>query len=261
MLIRHSRLHSGVRPYRCNRCGQEFSRSDHLNTHLRTHTGEKPYSCPHPKCSYAACRKDMITRHLKVHNKTRISLSFDHSMTTSGGGATTSSSQTSTGLPHDSSSSSPFTSGASGALGGFPHSAASFDAASSSLSYSSCSNNPSPTGGLLLDEYSTSAKRGHEMLKNETTIWRKVKKYIYINNSFCQKSKIKTGVWKKNKQQKQNLKKILNDLKNDLFLFCLYIFQICTKLSEKKINFFLSSKLKREKRILFYFNCLMLSSF
>lgn len=77
MLIRHSRLHSGVRPYRCNRCGQEFSRSDHLNTHLRTHTGEKPYSCPHPKCTYAACRKDMITRHMKVHNKTRISLSFD----------------------------------------------------------------------------------------------------------------------------------------------------------------------------------------
>ena len=40
MLIRHSRLHSGVRPYKCNRCGQEFSRSDHLNTHLRTHTGK-----------------------------------------------------------------------------------------------------------------------------------------------------------------------------------------------------------------------------
>lgn len=79
MLIRHSRLHSGIRPYRCNRCGQEFSRSDHLNTHLRTHTGEKPYSCPHPKCTYAACRKDMITRHLKVHNKNKISLglSFD----------------------------------------------------------------------------------------------------------------------------------------------------------------------------------------
>lgn len=77
MLIRHSRLHSGIRPYRCNRCGQEFSRSDHLNTHLRTHTGEKPYSCPFPKCTYAACRKDMITRHLKVHNKNRLSQSFD----------------------------------------------------------------------------------------------------------------------------------------------------------------------------------------
>ena len=40
MLIRHSRLHSGVRPYKCNLCGQEFSRSDHLNTHQRTHTGK-----------------------------------------------------------------------------------------------------------------------------------------------------------------------------------------------------------------------------
>jgi uncharacterized Zn-finger protein len=40
MLIRHSRLHSGVRPYKCNQCGQEFSRSDHLNTHQRTHTGK-----------------------------------------------------------------------------------------------------------------------------------------------------------------------------------------------------------------------------
>lgn len=210
MLIRHSRLHSGVRPYRCNRCGQEFSRSDHLNTHLRTHTGEKPYSCPHPKCTYAACRKDMITRHLKVHNKTRISLSFDHSMTTLGGTTpSSSSSQTCNGLPHDSSSSSPFTSGGgSGALlGGFPHSAASFDAASSSLSYSSCSNNPSPTGGLLMDEYTTSGKRhgGHEMLKNETTIWNS-KKIQKLHNSFCQKSKIKKNrcennnksrIWKK----------------------------------------------------------------
>ena len=39
--------------------------------------GEKPYSCPHPKCTYAACRKDMITRHLKVHTKNRLSSSFD----------------------------------------------------------------------------------------------------------------------------------------------------------------------------------------
>ncbi|CAF0734356.1 unnamed protein product [Brachionus calyciflorus] len=78
MLIRHSRLHSGVRPYRCNRCGQEFSRSDHLNTHLRTHTGEKPYSCTYPKCTYAACRKDMITRHMKVHNKNRPSMAYEN---------------------------------------------------------------------------------------------------------------------------------------------------------------------------------------
>lgn len=141
MLIRHSRLHSGVRPYRCNRCGQEFSRSDHLNTHLRTHTGEKPYSCPHPKCTYAACRKDMITRHLKVHNKTRISLSFDNA-------SSTSASSNVNGLSMDAAASS---------YSFLPHSAAaSFDATTTTTTSpipfsTSCSNsNPSPASN---DDY------------------------------------------------------------------------------------------------------------
>jgi len=65
MLTRHSRLHSGLKPYQCNRCLQVFSRSDHLSTHERTHTGEKPYQCD--LCSYSACRRDMITRHRRTH--------------------------------------------------------------------------------------------------------------------------------------------------------------------------------------------------
>lgn len=48
-----------------------------LNEISKINKGEKPYSCPHPKCTYAACRKDMITRHLKVHTKNRLSLSFE----------------------------------------------------------------------------------------------------------------------------------------------------------------------------------------
>jgi len=79
MLTRHSRVHSGIKPFNCDQCHSLFTRSDHLATHRRTHSGEKPYKCS--KCSYTACRRDMITRHMKTHkNKSSSSNSSTNSV-------------------------------------------------------------------------------------------------------------------------------------------------------------------------------------
>eukprot|EP00800_Vazella_pourtalesii_P015374 TRINITY_DN4120_c0_g2_i1.p1 TRINITY_DN4120_c0_g2~~TRINITY_DN4120_c0_g2_i1.p1 ORF type:complete len:198 (+),score=9.89 TRINITY_DN4120_c0_g2_i1:187-780(+) len=66
-LNRHSRIHTGYKPFVCPVCMRSFSRSDHLTTHIRTHTGEKPFACT--VCSRKFARSDERRRHSKVHQK------------------------------------------------------------------------------------------------------------------------------------------------------------------------------------------------
>ncbi|XP_061521531.1 zinc finger protein 79-like isoform X2 [Phycodurus eques] len=44
-LIKHTRTHTGEKPFTCSICNTSFSDSSTLGKHKRRHTGEKPFSC------------------------------------------------------------------------------------------------------------------------------------------------------------------------------------------------------------------------
>lgn len=63
-LVRHLKVHSGYKPYKCEDCGKCFSSEDTLTQHKRTHSGEKPFEC------HICGKRFAVSSSLKIHIRT-----------------------------------------------------------------------------------------------------------------------------------------------------------------------------------------------